>query len=75
MTKAVNPADRRLVTLELTDAGRAMVGEIAPLARAFEDEVLAELGANGPGFRTALARLIERDKGAGRTTQEEEGEP
>lgn len=61
VTKAVNPADRRLVALELTAAGRDMIAEIAPLARAFEAGVLGELGSDATAFRAALARLMDPD--------------
>ena len=64
VAKAVNPADRRLVALELTGAGRRMVAEIAPLAQAFETALLAELGPDAEAFRRALARLI-GDEGCG----------
>ncbi len=61
ITKAVNPSDRRLVALELTDAGQTMVAEIAPLARAFEAEVLASLGEDAAGLKAGLERLMTRE--------------
>lgn len=58
VTKAVNPSDRRLVSLELTEAGRQLVAEISPLARQFEAGVLARLGDDGPAFQEVLSRLM-----------------
>lgn len=57
VTKRVNPQDRRLVELALTDKGRAMMAELAPIAREYEASVMAALGPSGPEFRSALARL------------------
>ncbi|MGR3757242.1 MAG: MarR family winged helix-turn-helix transcriptional regulator [Tranquillimonas sp.] len=59
LVKAANSADRRLVALELTAAGRRLVAELAPLAREFETRVTAELGRSAPEFRRGLARLSE----------------
>jgi len=58
ISKRLNPADRRLVELALTDKGRAMVEEIAPMARAYEERVLAALGPEASCFRAALERLL-----------------
>lgn len=58
ISKTPNPADGRLVALELTPKGRAMVAELAPLAREFETSVMRELGQDAPGFRAALSRLL-----------------
>ncbi|PRX35462.1 DNA-binding transcriptional regulator, MarR family [Meinhardsimonia xiamenensis] len=59
ITKTVDPRDRRLVALSLTEKGRAMMEEIAPLAEAFQAEFLARLGARAEDFREALAVLLE----------------
>ena len=56
--KAVNPADRRLVELQLTDKGRAMIAELEPIAQDFEDAVLKRLGPDARQFRSNLAALI-----------------
>ncbi len=61
VSKASNASDGRLVALSLTDKGRAMVEELAPLARDYERAVLADLGADAPGFRAALEHLLNRD--------------
>lgn len=62
VTKRINRADRRLVELALTDQGKAMIDEMTPIARAYEDEVLQRLGADGSAFRTAISKLIEAPK-------------
>lgn len=59
--KRVNPADRRLVELSLTRKGRRLYGEIAPLALAFEADLLAGLpAADVTAFRAATAALLAR---------------
>jgi DNA-binding MarR family transcriptional regulator len=40
LLKKVNPADRRLVELSLTDKGRAMHDEIGPMGVAFQQDIL-----------------------------------
>lgn len=59
--KSVNTVDRRLVSLELTDAGHALVEEIAPVARTFERRVLERIGPGAAAFRMTLSSLIESD--------------
>lgn len=46
VAKSVNAADRRLVSLTLTEAGREMLAAIAPRARAYEAELIARLPAD-----------------------------
>ncbi len=59
--KRVNTADRRLVELSLTRRGRRLYGEIAPLALAFEADLLAGLpAAEVAAFRAATAALLAR---------------
>ena len=58
ITKTANPEDGRLVALALTAKGRAMIDDLAPLARAYQDSVLAELGSDAPAFRAAIERLL-----------------
>lgn len=61
VSKRVNPADRRLVELSLTDKGRAMVAEIWPMAEAFQAEVLDCLPLDArKNFRTAISTLMEK---------------
>lgn len=62
--KSVNPRDRRLVALRLTEKGRAMVAEINPLALAFEAGVLSALAPQeAEAFRQMVARLLEEVDG------------
>ena len=58
LTKTTNPEDRRLIELALTAEGSAMVSELAPMARAFEQEVLDRLGKSAPAFRKAIGQLL-----------------
>ena len=61
--KRVNPADKRLISLKLTEAGRALFEQIAPLALAYETEVLASLSPEEQEtFRQLLGRLLARDQ-------------
>lgn len=57
--KRPNERDRRLVALSLTKKGAALVAEMAPIARAYEADVLAHLGEDAETFRTLVARLLE----------------
>lgn len=57
--KQANPEDGRLVELCLTERGRAMIDEIAPLAQEFERNLADKLGAGAGAFRAGLDRLIE----------------
>ncbi|MET8544790.1 MarR family winged helix-turn-helix transcriptional regulator [Kitasatospora sp. NPDC004799] len=50
-------ADRRRVSVSVTDAGRALLAELDAQARAVQDEVLAPLD---PGERRALQELLLR---------------
>lgn len=54
---ATHSTDRRLVVLDLTDQGRALMERLGDIARAFQDELLAELGEDAPALRRALARI------------------
>lgn len=53
--KRVNPADRRLVELTLTDRGRAMMAELARVADDYQQELLGRAGD-----RAALDGMIAR---------------
>ena len=59
LTKATNREDRRLIELSLSDKGRAMVEELAPMARAFEQDVMDRLADAAPDFRKAIADLLD----------------
>lgn len=57
--KRGNEGDRRLLDMRLTSAGQALFARIVPIARAYEAEVLQDLGPLSPDFRAALQRLLE----------------
>jgi DNA-binding MarR family transcriptional regulator len=62
--KRVNAGDRRLVELSLTRKGRRLFAEIAPLALAFEADLVAALPAvEAEAFRSAVAALLARTEG------------
>lgn len=64
VAKAENPADRRLVELTLTDAGRALVARIVPVALAYQADLMARLGPEAEVFRSLLRRIApEADQG------------
>ena len=65
ITKTSNPDDGRLVALALTKKGKAMVAELAPLARDFDARLMRELGDDAPEFRAALSRLLSVDEPVG----------
>ncbi|HGG05955.1 MAG TPA: MarR family transcriptional regulator [Aliiroseovarius sp.] len=56
--KKTNPQDRRLVELSLTSKGRQMVSDLTPRAKAYEDEILSVLGAQGDEFRALVKALV-----------------
>ena len=58
ISKTENRSDRRLVELQLTEKGREMIDQLAPVARGFEQELLAHLGEDGATFRGALDDLL-----------------
>ncbi|WP_379922311.1 MarR family winged helix-turn-helix transcriptional regulator [Erythrobacter sp. R86502] len=55
IARVPNPGDGRSHLLALTDEGRAIHGEVMPLARATEHELLADLV---PGEEDTLRRLL-----------------
>ncbi|RSK38116.1 MarR family transcriptional regulator [Rhodovulum iodosum] len=65
VTKRENPGDRRLVELELTATGRALVAELLPVALQFQRDLLRRLGAKGPAVREAMRSMIREAPGAG----------
>lgn len=59
LSKRVNPSDRRLIELELTDKGRAMIAAIKPIADDYQAQVLADLPPEeAAAFRATLAKLL-----------------
>lgn len=59
ITKRQSDVDRRLLRLDLTAKGRAMMAELTPLASAFEAELMQRLGPDAPAFRRHLNTLLE----------------
>ena len=57
--KVTNPDDRRLVSLSLTDEGKAMMAQLAPIAAEFQAEVGKLLGADRELFEARLKDLME----------------
>lgn len=55
LVSRADPHDRRRATLRLSARGRRIYEQIVPLARSYEDDLLAALE---PGERRALDRLI-----------------
>lgn len=57
--KRENPGDRRLLDMRLTPKGHDLIARILPIALAYQDQVLARLGADAEPFRRALLTLLE----------------
>ncbi|TRW96811.1 MarR family transcriptional regulator [Paracoccus sp. M683] len=57
--KTENEADRRLVSLSLTDQGRALMAELLPLAIEFQNQLEARLAGHMAALNAALDRLME----------------
>lgn len=57
LRKSVDPDDRRLVALALTEKGRAAMEELIPLGRTYEETLLSRLS---PEDRAALDRILSR---------------
>lgn len=57
LRKSGHGTDQRLVVLDLTDSGRALMDQLGCIADAFQAELLAELGDDAPAFRRALLKL------------------
>ncbi|MCC5988257.1 MAG: winged helix-turn-helix transcriptional regulator [Pararhodobacter sp.] len=58
ITKAVNNTDRRLLQLELTPQGRALMRRILPVAMQFQAEMRERLGPAAEGLDAALDVLL-----------------
>ncbi len=60
--KSGHDTDRRLITLELTDQGRALMRRLGRIAAGFQAALIAELGPDEAGaLDRALTRLIDSD--------------
>lgn len=62
LSKVADKGDGRLVALTLTDAGRALMARLIPLALGYEAEVLAALGPEVDAFARGLAVLGGEDE-------------
>ena len=58
VAKRAAAEDRRLVALSLTAEGEALMARLGEIAAAFQEELVAELGAEAEPLRVALVRLI-----------------
>lgn len=57
VARRIDPSDRRVIRLELTDAGRTLFGDIAEVARAWEQELTQALGLSE---RRTLERVLDK---------------
>lgn len=55
--RVANDEDRRQMILRFTEKGRSAYGEIVPLVKQAEKEMLEQLGNDAGSVRAALARL------------------
>lgn len=60
LRKSAQERDQRLVALELTEAGQALMDRLGRIADAYQAELLAELGDDAEAFRRALLELAGR---------------
>ncbi len=58
VSKAVSSADKRLLALQLTDAGRALLRRLLPVAIQFQAEMLERLGPAAEGLDAGLRELL-----------------
>lgn len=58
VAKVVNETDRRLVSLSLTDEGRALMARLVPIALDFQKEMTEALGAEAALFEAGLDKLM-----------------
>lgn len=58
VTKVVNDEDRRLVSLSLTEAGRALMARLVPIALDFQKEMADVLGDDAASFEAGLNKLM-----------------
>ena len=57
--KRGHAGDRRLLDMRLTAMGQELMARIVPIADAYQEELLARLGAEAEPFRAALLRILE----------------
>jgi DNA-binding MarR family transcriptional regulator len=59
VAKVLNPSDRRLVCLSLTQKGRETMDEIIPIANAFQAELFQSLGEDLTSFQKAIDKILD----------------
>ncbi|RLJ51980.1 DNA-binding MarR family transcriptional regulator [Litoreibacter meonggei] len=59
LTKSVDDKDRRLLKLALTETGVALLGELIPIATAYQEQLDEILGEKTQSLQSALDRLAE----------------
>jgi DNA-binding MarR family transcriptional regulator len=64
ISRSAHDGDQRLVALELTGTGHALMARLGRIAEAFQAELVAELGPEAAAFGRALDRLIDEDRSA-----------
>lgn len=62
VSRTSDPADGRLVELSLTEQGKEMMGELAPLANLYQEELLSRIGNCRRDFNRAVGALLEMDR-------------
>jgi DNA-binding MarR family transcriptional regulator len=60
IAKRVHEGDRRLVSLDLTDAGRDLLARLLPVALAYQAALVAELGGTAAGLDAGLSAILRR---------------
>lgn len=58
VAKSNHDGDRRLIVLELTPQGQALMNRLAGVADAFQKELLTLLGDSAEAFESSLKRLL-----------------
>ena len=60
LRKSSDDSDQRLVALDLTDQGRALMERLGRIAETFQADLMRELGEDGPQLSRTLERLMNR---------------
>ena len=60
LRKSSDDSDQRLVALDLTDQGRALMERLGRIAETFQADLMRELGEDGPQLSRTLGRLMNR---------------